>query len=415
MIQQHPSSEPLPETESISEKNASGGDWQTTQYSNLIRYRPSGKYYARVRIKGKLIVKSLKTTKISVAKLRLSDLEKSERQKAENRSADASTNDGRMTFGDALAIYRNRLNANLALKPRSKVYREERIAALLKTWPGLDKTDVRRITKGECFDWAAKFGEVSSPIAFNNTLGTLRHILDIACESGHRYDNPAQKVKRVRARPKKLQLPTQQQFKQLIESIEKVAFGPSYSCADLVRFLAYGGFRKGEAARITWADCDLKKGEIAVNGDPETGTKNWCVRRVPMIPEMRALLERLREDRSDEPLTQPVMRVRECQGAINNAVKKIEMARITHHDLRHLFATRCIESGVDIPTVARWLGHKDGGALAMKTYRHLRDERIVQFSSAFQPSLRDSNFLARCPGVETPGYVQEVPPGPNSL
>jgi site-specific recombinase XerD len=32
------------------------------------------------------------------------------------------------------------------------------------------------------------------------------------------------------------------------------------------------------------------------------------------------------------------------------------MARITHHDLRHLFAMRCIESGVDVPTVSRWLG-----------------------------------------------------------
>jgi hypothetical protein len=28
---------------------------------------------------------------------------------------------------------------------------------------------------------------------------------------------------------------------------------------------------------------------------------------------------------------------------------------------------------VDIPTVSRWLGHKDGGALAMKVYAHLRD------------------------------------------
>jgi hypothetical protein len=29
---------------------------------------------------------------------------------------------------------------------------------------------------------------------------------------------------------------------------------------------------------------------------------------------------------------------------------------------------------VDITTVSRWLGHKDGGALAMKTYGHLRDQ-----------------------------------------
>ena len=34
----------------------------------------------------------------------------------------------------------------------------------------------------------------------------------------------------------------------------------------------------------------------------------------------------------------------------------------------------CIEAGIDIPTVAKWLGHRDGGALAMKVYGHLRDE-----------------------------------------
>jgi len=42
--------------------------------------------------------------------------------------------------------------------------------------------------------------------------------------------------------------------------------------------------------------------------------------------------------------------------------------------LLHLFATICIESGVDILTVSRWLGHADGGALAMRVYGHLRDK-----------------------------------------
>jgi len=67
------------------------------------------------------------------------------------------------------------------------------------------------------------------------------------------------------------------------------------------------------------------------------------------------------------------MTVHECQKAMNRAAKEVGMTRITHHDLRHLFATRCIESGVDIPTVSPWLGHKDGGALAMRVYGHLRD------------------------------------------
>jgi integrase len=92
---------------------------------------------------------------------------------------------------------------------------------------------------------------------------------------------------------------------------------------------------------------------------------------------MIQLLQKLRSQRTDEPATNRVMVVRECQQAINRAVKTVGMARITHHDLRHLFATLCIESGVDIPTVSRWLGHKDGGALAMKVYGHLRDQHSV--------------------------------------
>jgi site-specific recombinase XerD len=49
--------------------------------------------------------------------------------------------------------------------------------------------------------------------------------------------------------------------------------------------------------------------------------------------------------------------------------------------LRHLFATRCIESGVDIPTMARWLGYKDGGALLMKTYIHLLQEHSQRMAA----------------------------------
>jgi integrase len=96
-----------------------------------------------------------------------------------------------------------------------------------------------------------------------------------------------------------------------------------------------------------------------------------------MIPNARSLFEKMRAQRPDEPKNSPAFKVRECQKAMDRAAKKIGMTRITHHDLRHFFATVCIESGVDIPTVSRWLGHKDGGALAMKTYGHLRREHSL--------------------------------------
>jgi hypothetical protein len=90
-------------------------------------------------------------------------------------------------------------------------------------------------------------------------------------------------------------------------------------------------------------------------------------------------LEEIKQNRSHAPNKQ-VMRISECQKSLDTACKKLGIARLTHHDLRHLFATRCIESGVDIPTVSRWLGHKDGGALAMKTYGHLRDEHSTKMA-----------------------------------
>jgi integrase len=99
-----------------------------------------------------------------------------------------------------------------------------------------------------------------------------------------------------------------------------------------------------------------------------------------MTFDMDPFLKRLRAECPEAPPTQRVTRVRECQKAMDRAAKVVGIKRLTHHDLRHLFPTRCIESGVDIPTVARWLGHKDGGALAMKVYGLLRDHHSAAMS-----------------------------------
>jgi hypothetical protein len=109
-------------------------------YSNLIRYKSSGVYFARFRVHGKLIWKSLKTDQVTVAKLRLADLEKAERQSAESQTGAAN---GKMTFSAALDIYKARLDGDVSLKPKSKVYYRERLNALNKSWPALGKMDVR--------------------------------------------------------------------------------------------------------------------------------------------------------------------------------------------------------------------------------------------------------------------------------
>ncbi len=362
-------------------------NWQKTQYANLIRYVPSGQFYARIRVKGKLIRKSLKTKKISVAKLRLADLDREERQKAE---VQVEAFEGKMTFSQAAEILSKRVEGDPSLKTKTKAYHKERSQALLKSWPGLKDLELRKISKSACLSWAAEFGKSASPSSFNHTVSLLRRVIEIGVEIGLRYDNPGRFIRRLKERPKKLRLPENDRFQRFVAEIRTGGSGFSKPCADLVQFLAYGGFRIGEAKFIDWRDCDFNRGVIKVWGHPEERTKNGEFREVPMIPEMKALLEGLLAENQNEVASEKVMKVFECQKAMDRAAKEVGMERITHHDLRHLFATRCIESGVDIPTVSRWLGHKDGGALAMKVYGHLRDQHSVamaqKVSFAVQPA-----------------------------
>jgi integrase len=311
-----------------------------------------------------------------VAEAKLAEFLKDHRERRERRK-NANEASAKMTFGEAAAIHLQNLDDSLNIKQRTRDYWREVLAALLKTWRNLNDTEIRKITKTGCKKWATAYAKEASATRYNNTLSVLRHVLNVAIEAGVIYSNPAAIVKRVKVRGKHISLPTTDKFNALIDEMRAGHGRDSQNCADLAEGLAFTGCRKSEASAIEWRDLDFDAIELVVRGDPETGTKNWELRRVPLIPDARALFQRMRSERSDEPQDTKVFRVKECQKALDRACKKVGADRITHHDLRHLFATRCIESGVDIPTVSRWLGHKDGGALAMKTYGHLRREHSI--------------------------------------
>ena len=183
----------------------------------MVCYVPSGKFFARIRVRGRLIRRSLKTSTFSVAKLRLADLEKTERQMAEHAKAFEA---GKMTFGNALKEYRRGLLSNPSLKPRTRQHREERISVLLKTWAELEDLDVRKINRQDCQAWAENFKSGASN--FNKTVQTFRAVMAIAVEAGVRYDNPAAFIKLMKIRQKNLQLPSRAQFQLLLTSVRGV-------------------------------------------------------------------------------------------------------------------------------------------------------------------------------------------------
>ncbi len=347
--------------------------WEKTRVQNLVRHK-SGRYYARLYQNGKEIWKSLKTSHFSVAEARLAIIQKEHRI---HKSKDIDPSDAKMTFAQAAALHMQRIEKNVGIKRRTRVYWAQTLAALFKHWPEVAAMEIKRITGNVCRDWAARYAKIASSTRYNNTLSLVKHVIDIAIENGVVYSNPATGLDRKTVRPKRLELSTRSQFAAFVAEMRSAHSRDSQNCADFVQGLAFTGCRISEAAQIEWRDLDFEAGEIFVKGDPEEGTKNGEVRRVPTIPQARELLKNMRTGRGDEPGSAKVFLVRHSQKSMSRAAKKIGMTRITHHDLRHFFATVSIESGVDIPTVSRWLGHKDGGALAMRTYGHLRREHSV--------------------------------------
>ncbi len=360
--------------------------WERTNVTNLLRNRASGNYYARVKVNGKQKWRTLDTTLFPVAKLRLGDAEKELRAQGHAERGEVKTAGlEEMKVGHFIAVFQQRTEHDASIAPATRERRGTALKAVATTWPDLSARDVRRVTALECRSWATHAlregtGFIApkaktkrkgmSGSAFNKSVDVLRAVFEIAREQGVIYKNPADEITKAPVKKKRLELPSPAQFQEIAKRIAASGSKWSEDCADLVRLLAYSGMRLHEATSLRWSHVDTARNLITA-----PGTKTESSHRVvPLFPALAALLTEIRARRGEELPAAPIVRVGSCRGALESACEAVGVARMNHHDLRHLFATRCIESGVDIPTVSRWLGHSDGGTLAMATYGHLRQE-----------------------------------------
>lgn len=185
--------------------------------------------------------------------------------------------------------------------------------------------------------------------------------------------------------------------------------------ADYLRFLQYSGARRNEALRVRWTDVDFDRGQVTIGA--EGNAKNRAFRVVDFNPRLEAHLKEMRTRRQPDSqwlfpspqrgdrdipaqtFMESLRLVRnasgavcqDCQGLVANDVvvrcphcgsERVQqqdrllapkLQRFAFHDLRHHFISYAIMSGVDFMTVAKWVGHQDGGVLIGKVYGHLAD------------------------------------------
>lgn len=386
-------------------------DWNTG-LPGLGRHRNSGRYYSRLRVNGKRTMKALKTDVLSVARVKhTAAMAEAELQRHTVTKAEA----GVASLGELLRLAKEAYESDSELAEKSKVAFHHCIERIEQQWTecfgvAVEKQKPEKITKA----MAAEFGNHLhqraewrrhnterkrrgyGPVTVNKTLEALHRVLRFAHSKGFLLAVPfeltaelgEEDIRKTEPR-KRINFPGEAKVREVFAQMRTVRddlpenqqelrpylIARANESADLAEFMAYSGARVQEAVTWTWEDERQKT--IFIRG---TKTETSKDREVPKLPAMHDLLRRMKERRRAEgrELKGRAFVICQCREALESACKRAGVERWTHHSLRHLFATICIESGVDVPTIAGWLGHADRGVLAMQTYGHLRQEHSLR-------------------------------------
>ncbi len=213
----------------------------------------------------------------------------------------------------------------------------------------------------------------SIPMSYTRSVcyGVLWSAYSQAVKLGYVSANPLDcmaRVKHTRKKGRALTLDEQRQFLQAIENNPRRA---------LYLFYLLSGVRCSEALALRWSDIDYNGGRIHIQGT-KTPRSN---RYIPLFPQICAVLADLpRNSEFVFPYSYYAVK------SHFQRLKRIHDLNFRLHDLRHTFATRCIESGISIFTVSKWLGHTSITTTA-GVYAHLLTDFERQEVQRFDPKI----------------------------
>ena len=251
----------------------------------------------------------------------------------------------------------------------------------LKAWvEHLGETRVDRITPAMINAFIAKRqGQGRNPRTVNLGVTVLRNVLHRAIDDGWIKRLPTENLRPLKWIPRKRQLCGADQISALCQAAEKVSKN-GREFADYIYLLAYSGARMAEALRLKWSDVDWNQKQLTIGSDGLS--KNHRARVVDFTTELEKHLKAMEERRAPDTewlfpspqrgvIDRPTKTYRET---LLLARTRAKLPGFGFHDLRHFFISYCVMSGIDFMTIAKWVGHQDGGILIGKVYGHLSNE-----------------------------------------
>ena len=245
------------------------------------------------------------------------------------------------------------------------------------------------------------------------TVGHAHRVLSKALKEAARFDLVVKNVASIEKPPRvdrkdEIQIVEEHRLREMLERLKGQPIYPKVVLA------VFTGLRRGELLALRWRHIDLDRKLLEVREALEQTTahgvqvkapKSKAGRRDITLPDV--VVETLREHRraqlelrmrlglgrlpEDDDLVFPaptggLMSPHALTMEWSDTADSIGMADITFHALRHTHASQLIDSGVDVVTIAKRLGHSSPN-VTLGTYAHFFRQQDDKAATAINNAL----------------------------
>ena len=224
-------------------------------------------------------------------------------------------------------------------------------------------------------------GKGLSPNFVKTILSIVQNSLKTAHLVGYLPEYSANKIKR--PKPKEKQVECFSAWEQ--KKIEEAALSAKKDKYRGIILCLYTGLRIGELLALTWNDIDFEKSILSVTKTCHDGNENGkhiriidtpktenSRRQIPLSKTLVKMLKDIKKKSKCEFVIadgeKPVF-IRSYQRMFELFLKKLGLQHKGFHSLRHTFATRALECGMDVKSLSEILGHKNA-MITLNRYAH---------------------------------------------
>ncbi len=270
------------------------------------------------------------------------------------------------------------------VQPTVKIRTYEKYAMITKVHisPQLGRYELNALTADVLQPFVASLCERLSPNSVNGVITVLQKSLKTAQRLGRSNTCFVEGICRPKNKEKKVECFTSAEQRR----IEKAVLSSDKPKLLGVLLCLYTGLRLGELLALEWSDVDLQKGLLYVNKSCHFGKDNqgrytrivespktaYSERIIPLPKVLLSYVKAWQKQAKGQYVVQDKGRAvspRSYQRGFAVLLQRIHLPHRGFHSLRHTFATRALESGMDVKTLSEILGHKNP-TVTLRRYCH---------------------------------------------